>query len=99
MQATEPLNGVLSEPLQQHIKLMMEFFLALASRLTRQRQEEPKTKAPRRCQWCLKPAPMATRASSAWGAGSIIFEAILGGLMRNWFLIHACKSRKMEHIR
>ena len=26
-QATEPLNGELGEPLQQHIKLLMEFFL------------------------------------------------------------------------
>ena len=93
-QATEPLNDELSEPLQQHIKLLMEFFLALASRSTRQRQEEPETKAPRRCQWCLKPAPMATRASSAWDAGSEIFDAILRGLMRNWFLIHARKSRR-----
>ena len=55
-QATEPLDGELSEPLQQRIRLVMEFFLALASRSTRQRQEEPETKAARRCQWCLKPA-------------------------------------------
>ena len=46
MQATEPLNGVLSEPLQQHIKLMMEFFLALASRLTRQRRKNRKRRRP-----------------------------------------------------
>ena len=46
MQATEPLNGMLSELLQQHIKLMMEFFLALASRLTRQRRKNRKRRRP-----------------------------------------------------
>lgn len=46
MQATEPLNGKLSEPLQQHIKLLMEFFLALESQSTRQRRKNRKQRRP-----------------------------------------------------
>lgn len=45
-QAAEHLNGKLSEPLQQRIKLMMEFFLALASWSTRQRRKSRKRRRP-----------------------------------------------------
>lgn len=45
-QATEPLNGELSEPQQQRIKLVMEFFLALTSRSTRQRRKSHKRRHP-----------------------------------------------------
>lgn len=93
-QATEPLNGELSESLQQGLELVMKFFLALGEPVDAPAEEEPQTKAPPAMSVAPKAAPMATRPSSAWGAGSVISEAILGGLIRNWFLIHARKSRR-----
>ena len=90
--------GELSEPLQQRIKLRMEFFLhwRAGRRAIGEGTENEGDPA-------MSVVPEASADGDArifcWDAESVISEDILGGLMRNGVLDPCVQKQKMVHIR